>query len=183
MEADRPFDITLSSNACLDIFPQNRPGFYKTRLERPITLNGAWEVGISDIVYRHNWNTLSRDCPIWFRIFRQHPELNKYTLARLVLRADSLSKDGLLPDYNTVFREYHEIFAQQEDQMLDFDSNDDSYKPRPTTTLSESEARERLKQTTEAMNRKTLNIKISEPKKRDSREVCKIGRLKLIVRR
>ena len=45
------FPVYLSSNACPDIYPNNTPSDFRTRLSRPIELRGPWEVGIASISY------------------------------------------------------------------------------------------------------------------------------------
>ena len=72
----RPFDLTLSSNVSSSL--ENKPCHYVTKLKRPIELEGAWEVAIADITYPHTWNTLFRDCRLWFRVWRINPKMKEY---------------------------------------------------------------------------------------------------------
>lgn len=59
--ADRGFYITLPSNACASVFPQNSASAFTIRLARPLDLAGAWDVGLVEIQYPHSWNTLAED--------------------------------------------------------------------------------------------------------------------------
>lgn len=49
------FLVTLPSNACDDVYPNNRPGNYKTRLPIPVDLGEDWEVGLVDVQYPQSW--------------------------------------------------------------------------------------------------------------------------------
>ena len=54
------FCLTLPSNACTDIFPDNSGGFYKTNLPQELRLDSSnWEVGLSEITYVSNsWDNV-----------------------------------------------------------------------------------------------------------------------------
>ena len=45
------FKVYLPSNASPDHFPKNTASDYRTKLNRPIELNGDWEVGIESLFY------------------------------------------------------------------------------------------------------------------------------------
>ena len=45
------FKVYLPSNACHNIYPNNKPSDYKTRLDQTIELDGKWEVGVESIFY------------------------------------------------------------------------------------------------------------------------------------
>lgn len=49
------FQLTLPSNACGEIYKQNKPNHYWTQLNSPLRLEGRWEVALVDIMYPHNW--------------------------------------------------------------------------------------------------------------------------------
>lgn len=53
---DTNFVYYLMSNASLNVFPDNKPQHFKTLLPSPLFLEGEWEVGLSTIIYAHNWN-------------------------------------------------------------------------------------------------------------------------------
>lgn len=55
------FYITLPSNACAKVFPQNTSASFTTQLARPLELTGDWEVGLAEIHYPHSWNTITED--------------------------------------------------------------------------------------------------------------------------
>ena len=48
------FLIYLPSNASMDKFPNNKPSDYRVDLNRPLHLQGDWEVGVSSICYDSN---------------------------------------------------------------------------------------------------------------------------------
>ena len=50
------FKIYLPSNACPVLFPQNTATDYRTRFDKPITLDGEWEVGAESISYSSHIN-------------------------------------------------------------------------------------------------------------------------------
>ena len=45
------FKVYLPSNACPLIFPNNTPTDYHTRFDKPIDVEGSWEVGLASIAY------------------------------------------------------------------------------------------------------------------------------------
>ena len=48
------FKVYLPSNACHLIYPDNKPGDYKTRLDTPMELDGNWEVAAESVFYSPN---------------------------------------------------------------------------------------------------------------------------------
>lgn len=58
---DSGFYVTLPSNACSLIFPQNTISSFTISLARPLDLPGAWEVGLAEIQYPHSWNNITTD--------------------------------------------------------------------------------------------------------------------------
>ena len=48
---DEAFSIYLPSNACEQIYPNNKSSDYKTRLKKAIQLQGDWEVGVESVFY------------------------------------------------------------------------------------------------------------------------------------
>lgn len=64
------FYITLPSNACAKIFPQNTSSAFTIQLARPLELRGAWEVGLVEIQYPHSWDTLIEDEDVAFDIVK-----------------------------------------------------------------------------------------------------------------
>lgn len=55
------FVYYLMSNASMNVYPDNKPQNFRTLLPRPLILDGEWEVGISTVIYPHNWNQLKSD--------------------------------------------------------------------------------------------------------------------------
>ncbi|GFW99436.1 uncharacterized protein TNCV_3007381 [Trichonephila clavipes] len=39
----------------MHFFPENKISHFKTQLPSPVSLNGEWEVGLSEIIYPHSW--------------------------------------------------------------------------------------------------------------------------------
>jgi hypothetical protein len=50
------FFVTLPSNTQ---FPGNTPSNFKVRLPQKITLDGKWEVALTEIMYPHSWNNVT----------------------------------------------------------------------------------------------------------------------------
>ena len=45
------FYITLPNDSSTELFPENTPSEYTTKLPRWIHLNGEWEIGLHSIAY------------------------------------------------------------------------------------------------------------------------------------
>ena len=58
---DSHFYITLPSNACQDIFPDNKTANYRVKLPQPLNLEGNWEVGMYSITYPYTWYTVGNE--------------------------------------------------------------------------------------------------------------------------
>lgn len=54
------FYLTLPSNSSEKFYPDNTLTQFTTKLQDDITLNGDWEVGLSEIIYPKTWYNLSR---------------------------------------------------------------------------------------------------------------------------
>ena len=52
------FYLHLPSNSSLDKFPQNTLTEYRVSLPQTITLEGEWEVALTEIHYPHSWNNV-----------------------------------------------------------------------------------------------------------------------------
>ena len=61
MESASSFYITLPSNACKDIYPENTAQEYKTQLVRSIHLSHQYEVALVQLQFPHSWHSLSED--------------------------------------------------------------------------------------------------------------------------
>ena len=55
------FYMTLPSDSSMKYFPENKISSFVTRLPAPITLNGEWEVGLSEIIYPHTWLNITEE--------------------------------------------------------------------------------------------------------------------------
>jgi len=53
------FYVTLPSNACLDIFPDNTLANYLIKLDRPLRLEGKWVVGLVEIHFPNSWDNIN----------------------------------------------------------------------------------------------------------------------------
>lgn len=58
MAERKSFYVTLPSNACHNIFPNNSSSEYTTVLSTPIELQGPYEVALAEITYCHTWNNI-----------------------------------------------------------------------------------------------------------------------------
>lgn len=58
MEDRKSFYLTLPSNACHNIFPDNTSSDYTITLSQPIDLKGPYEVALAEILYCHTWNNI-----------------------------------------------------------------------------------------------------------------------------
>lgn len=54
------FYLTLPSNSSFDYYPQNTLTRFTTKLHEEVTLQGDWEVGLSEIMYSRSWYNVSR---------------------------------------------------------------------------------------------------------------------------
>lgn len=52
------FYLTLPSDASAEHFPNNTVARYVTKLPQPVCLDGDYEVGLSELVYPHNWHNV-----------------------------------------------------------------------------------------------------------------------------
>ena len=65
------FYITLPSDSSKDLFPENNPSEYVTKLPRWVQLSGEWEVGLHSIAYKQ-WNIVQHlDEPILYTVIQQ----------------------------------------------------------------------------------------------------------------
>ena len=54
--------MTLPSNSSQQLYPDNTLTHYRVELAKAVELEGAWEVGLSEIQYPHTWyNVGERD--------------------------------------------------------------------------------------------------------------------------
>ena len=68
MFAMESFKFYLPSNACENIYPNNTPNDYKTRLDNPIQLQGDWEVGVESVFYSSNIDNATEQAQIHCKV-------------------------------------------------------------------------------------------------------------------
>lgn len=61
MNSNSGFYITVASNASMQVYPNNKIWHFRTKLAKPIVLNGSYEVGILEVQYPRNWQSFSSD--------------------------------------------------------------------------------------------------------------------------
>lgn len=60
MKHSNGFFITVASNASPHVYPNNKIWHFRTKLAKPIVLNGAYEVGLIEIQYPRNWQSFPK---------------------------------------------------------------------------------------------------------------------------
>jgi len=60
MESESSFYLTLPSNTTTT-FVNNKPQSYRVQLAKPISLDGKWEVALTEIQYPHNWTNITEE--------------------------------------------------------------------------------------------------------------------------
>ena len=81
MEATQ-FYLHLPSNSSLDKFPDNTLTEYRVGLPQTITLEGEWEVALTEIHYPHSWNNVQGNFSN--RVFLRNRELSKVWEAMII---------------------------------------------------------------------------------------------------
>lgn len=61
------FYVTLPSDGSQRYFPNNSVTRFSTKLSEPLTLTGAWEVGLAQICYPHTWLNITSGYSITYR--------------------------------------------------------------------------------------------------------------------
>ncbi len=68
------FYLTLPSNSSFQYFPDNTLAHFTTHLPHAINLEGAWEIGLAEIQYPHNWyNVKAKDAKKDVCVKVKHP--------------------------------------------------------------------------------------------------------------
>ena len=78
---ENSFQITLPSNASMELFPDNDASEYVTRLCKEISLTGDWEAALIDIQYPRTWRNVMQDTPIGFLVTRILPPMTESEVA------------------------------------------------------------------------------------------------------
>ena len=63
------FYLTLPSNSSMDIYPNNTLAKYTTRLHNDVSLQGEWEVGLSEIVFPKTWFNINKSQYVRIRVY------------------------------------------------------------------------------------------------------------------
>ena len=96
------FQITLPSNASLDLYPQNRPNSYKTKLAKPVKLgNGVtsdWEVALVDLQFPQNWPNVLEESELAIIVETDRGLMEKEPAPNLMPSADMTPMAGSLAE-------------------------------------------------------------------------------------
>ena len=63
------FYLTLPSNSSMNIYPNNTLAKYTTRLHNDVSLQGEWEVGLSEIVFPKTWFNINENQYVRIRVY------------------------------------------------------------------------------------------------------------------
>ncbi len=58
MTEQSQFYVNLVSTSCKNYYAQNNASLFRIQLPSPISLDGNWEVALTEITYPNNWNNL-----------------------------------------------------------------------------------------------------------------------------
>ena len=96
------FKFYLPSNACPDIYPNNTPTDFHINLDKPIELEGNWEVGVESIYYSSKIYDSTETATMHVKVEHlTRPRLNEVRSIRYRLSSDKkwLGFDGVTPTY------------------------------------------------------------------------------------
>ena len=109
------FYLTLPSNSSASYYEDNTVTNYKTKLCKPINLQGEWEVGLAEIQYPHTWyNMKAGDGVMHIKtssrgpVYRTELKPGLYSSPRKLVRALNGLND-MLPDSRNVLFYYDDI--------------------------------------------------------------------------
>ena len=80
--------VTLPGNVSNDLFKENKPSSFRTKLRIPLQLEGEWEAALIDIQCPHKWNNFVKGCDIYFLIA---------TIDEVLMRSSLVGADLDLP--------------------------------------------------------------------------------------
>lgn len=103
------FFVVLPSNSSSKFFPDNNISCYRTKLARPITLRGPWEVALIEFQYPRSWLTFERSS---FNIV-EYDKKNQNVLEWEV-------KEGFYPDIESILEELNQLMGGPEDHFMKF---------------------------------------------------------------
>ncbi|GBM97177.1 hypothetical protein AVEN_153485-1 [Araneus ventricosus] len=90
------FHVLLPSNSSMQYFPDNSPNHFRTKLSRPITLNGEWECCLSEVTIPGKYFTIQ----------------SRYKDSYAVTREIEVPHETLLTTFNiSLYNEDHEDFV------------------------------------------------------------------------
>ena len=109
------FKLYLPSNACPDVYPNNTPTDFRTALDKPIQLEGNWEVGLESISYSSEIHDDTEHAQILLKVSKvTKPLLNSQSEFSYHLNKDNTWSGyaGVVPDtYETDHTKTIEILS------------------------------------------------------------------------
>ena len=93
--------VTLPSNVSREVFKNNQPANYRTKLRAPLELAGQWEVALVDIQYPHKWNNFRRQCNLYFQLLTIQEVIAMHKVQPSSTSPDVLSTSGTSEATNT----------------------------------------------------------------------------------
>lgn len=103
------FHLILPSNSSSRYFPDNKISCYRTKLARPVTLRGPWEVALIQIQYPRSWLTFERSS---FNIV-EYDKKKQNVL-------DWEIKEGFYPSIESILDELNHLMGGPQDHFLKF---------------------------------------------------------------
>ena len=94
---DREFQITLPSNASMELYPENEATNYTTKLCYPLNLEGNWEVALVDLQYPIEMANVPSNTIMGFMIVLP----DKYTMRLQNKLEDATSMEKQLAEENS----------------------------------------------------------------------------------
>ena len=69
---DEQFIYILTSDGCMDVYPDNKSSDFRIMLKDPIDLEDDWEVGLLDINYPYTWTNVGPAARVYMKYFLDH---------------------------------------------------------------------------------------------------------------
>lgn len=66
------FIYILTSDGCMDVYPDNKTSDFRIMLKDPIDLEDDWEVGLLDINYPYTWTNVGPAAKVYMKYFLDH---------------------------------------------------------------------------------------------------------------
>ena len=96
MESESSFYLTLPSNTTTT-FVNNKPQSYRVQLAKPISLEGKWEVALTEIQYPHNWTNITEESIFKIYVPREDEKGSGKEMDRRNMLMSKLNLKILLP--------------------------------------------------------------------------------------